>query len=80
MTPGNWDLPQGRAAERTAGSQQRVVSHPCEWYGTNTEQCGMESRYEIIDAHWRQLVPMCEVHAASAKEAGWQVRRMANSD
>ena len=25
MTPGNWELPQGRAAQRTAGSQQRVV-------------------------------------------------------
>jgi len=25
MTPGNWELAQGRAAERTAGSQQRMV-------------------------------------------------------
>ncbi len=25
MTPGNWELPQGRAAERTAGSLERVV-------------------------------------------------------
>lgn len=71
---GNWDLPQGRAAQRTAGSQQRDGSA---YYGVRVEVVG-DDRLSC-SAHLRRIADMI----MSGDAPGWttsDVNGSANAD
>ena len=52
---GNWDLPQGRAAQRTAGSQQRdgsTACHECKRDTSGEMTWPGEAGHEICQECW----------------------------